>query len=140
VVAARTEWTTGTRYGISGNYTGKVRFGPEGEAQMLTALNHPNIAIVHGTEPGALVMELVEGSDLKGPLPGEEVMAIARQIVAGSRSGLGEGNIYRDLKPGNIKVAPAGVVKILGFGLAKSAAEVSASDRARPCRRLFRWK
>src|SRR5260221_7731884 len=55
----------------------------EREAQMLAALNHPNIATVHGIEQGALVMELVEGADLKGPLPLEEALAIARQIAAG---------------------------------------------------------
>ncbi|HLJ47057.1 MAG TPA: protein kinase [Bryobacteraceae bacterium] len=41
----------------------------EREAQMLAALNHPHIATVYGIEQGALVMELVEGADLKGPLP-----------------------------------------------------------------------
>src|ERR1700690_937991 len=41
----------------------------EGEAQALAALNHPNIAAIYGIEAGALVMELVEGEDLKGPLP-----------------------------------------------------------------------
>src|SRR3981189_2853643 len=41
----------------------------EHEAQMLAALNHPNIATVYGVEQGALVMELIEGADLKGPLP-----------------------------------------------------------------------
>ena len=41
----------------------------EREAQMLAALNHPNIATVYGIEQGALVMELIDGADLKGPLP-----------------------------------------------------------------------
>jgi len=36
------------------------------EAEVLASLNHPNIATVYGIEHGALVMELVEGSDLKG--------------------------------------------------------------------------
>jgi serine/threonine protein kinase len=44
----------------------------EREAQVLASLNHPNIATVYGTEQGALVMELVEGSDLRGPLPLED--------------------------------------------------------------------
>src|SRR5271155_5543386 len=48
----------------------------EREAQMLAALNHPNIATVYGIEQGALVMELVEGADLAGPLPVEEAIAI----------------------------------------------------------------
>ena len=90
----------------------------EREAQMLAALNHPNIATVHGIEQGALVMELVEGADLKGPLPVEEAIAIARQITAGLEAAHEKGIIHRDLKPANIKLTPDGVVKILDFGLA----------------------
>src|SRR5436190_14666441 len=67
----------------------------EREAQMLAALNHPNIAIVHGIEQGALVMELVEGADLKGPLPVEEAIAIARQITAGLEAAHEKGIIHR---------------------------------------------
>src|SRR5262245_22437168 len=67
------------------------------EAQLLAALNHPNVAAIHGleetpaVEPGrtttrALVLELVEGPTLadriaQGPLPMDEVVAIARQIA-----------------------------------------------------------
>src|SRR5881396_3312791 len=40
----------------------------EREAQVLASLNHPNIATIHGVEQGAIVMELVEGEDLKGPV------------------------------------------------------------------------
>src|SRR5450432_3305430 len=92
----------------------------EREAQMLAALNHPNIATVYGIEQGALVMELLEGADLKGPLPLEEALAIARQIAAGLEAAHEKGIIHRDLKPANIKLTPSGVVKILDFGLAKS--------------------
>ncbi|MGO9255121.1 MAG: protein kinase domain-containing protein [Bryobacteraceae bacterium] len=93
----------------------------EREAQMLAALNHPNIATVYGIEQGALFMELIEGADLKGPLPIDEALAIARQIGAGLEAAHEKGIIHRDLKPANIKLTPAGVVKILDFGLAKSA-------------------
>src|ERR1700692_1405742 len=41
----------------------------EREAKVLAALNHPNIAHIYGVEDRALVMELVEGESLKGPLP-----------------------------------------------------------------------
>src|SRR5579863_3508525 len=41
----------------------------EREAHLLAALNHPNIAAIYGVEQGAIVMELVEGPDLKGPVP-----------------------------------------------------------------------
>jgi len=75
----------------------------EREAQMLAAQNHPNIATVYGIEQGALVMELVEGADLKGPLPLEEAIAIARQIAAGLEAAHEKGIIHRDLKPANIR-------------------------------------
>jgi serine/threonine protein kinase len=99
----------------------------EREAQMLAALNHPNIATVYGVEQGALVMELVEGADLKGPLPLDEAIAIARLIAAGLEAAHEKGIIHRDLKPANIKTTPAGGVKILDFGLAKSVDTNSAA-------------
>src|SRR5438270_3533432 len=43
----------------------------EREAQVLASLNHPNIAAIYGIEQGALIMELVEGADLAGPVPVE---------------------------------------------------------------------
>src|SRR5437868_4126986 len=52
---------------VAGDAARMARF--EREAQMLAALNHPNIAAIYGIEQGALVMELVQGEDLKGPLP-----------------------------------------------------------------------
>src|SRR5689334_19887382 len=39
------------------------------EAQVLASLNHPNIAQIYGVEERAIVMELVDGPDLQGPLP-----------------------------------------------------------------------
>src|SRR6202171_233561 len=39
------------------------------EAQVLASLNHPNIAAIYGIEDHAIIMELVEGEDLRGPLP-----------------------------------------------------------------------
>jgi serine/threonine protein kinase len=50
------------------------------EAEMLASLNHPHIAAIYGFEENALVMELVEGENLKGPLPIETVLDYARQI------------------------------------------------------------
>jgi serine/threonine protein kinase len=77
-------------------------------------------------------MELVEGADLKGPLPLEEALGIARQIAAGLEAAHEKGIIHRDLKPANIKLTPAGVAKILDFGLAKSAGESSAASGSNP--------
>src|SRR5450432_1736538 len=104
---------------LAGDVQYMARF--EREAQVLASLNHPNIATVYGIEQGALVMELVEGADLKGPLPLDETIAIARQIAAGLEAAHERGIVHRDLKPANIKVTPGGTVKILDFGLAKAA-------------------
>src|SRR5881396_3398346 len=45
------------------------------EAQVLASLNHPHIAAIYGVEAGAIVMELVEGADLAGPLPVDTAIA-----------------------------------------------------------------
>jgi len=102
----------------------------EREAKLLAALNHPHIAQIYGLEESgstrALVMELVEGPTLadriaEGPLPLDEALQIARQIVEALEAAHEQGIIHRDLKPANIKVRPDGTVKVLDFGLAKLA-------------------
>jgi Tol biopolymer transport system component len=95
----------------------------EREAQLLAALNHPNIAAIYGIERGAIVMELVEGVSPAGPLPVATVVDYARQIAAGLEAAHEKGIIHRDLKPANIKVTPQGLVKLLDFGLAKAREE-----------------
>jgi serine/threonine-protein kinase len=91
----------------------------EREAQVLAALNHPNIAAIYGVEDRAIVMELVEGETLAGPLPVETALNYARQITEGLEAAHDKGIVHRDLKPANIKITPEGVVKVLDFGLAK---------------------
>ena len=102
------------------------------EAQVLASLNHPNIAAVYGIEQGAIVMELVEGADLKGPVPVQTAIDYARRIASALEAAHEKGVVHRDLKPANIKVTPEGVVKLLDFGLAKAteAAPVSNSTQS----------
>jgi Tol biopolymer transport system component/predicted Ser/Thr protein kinase len=97
----------------------------EREAQVLASLNHPNIAQLYGLEENALVMELAEGETLaerlaRGPLPVEEALGIARQIVEALEEAHDKGIVHRDLKPANVKVTAEGKVKVLDFGLAKA--------------------
>jgi serine/threonine-protein kinase len=90
----------------------------EREAKVLASLNHPNIAQIYGIEDRALVMELVEGETLRGPLPPDTALEYARQIADALEAAHEKGIVHRDLKPANIMVTPAGVVKVLDFGLA----------------------
>src|SRR5882757_372450 len=93
----------------------------EREAQMLASLNHANIASIYGIEQNALVMELVEGEMLQGPLCFATAVDYARQIALALEAAHDKGILHRDLKPANIKVTPEGVVKVLDFGLAKAS-------------------
>jgi serine/threonine protein kinase len=98
------------------------------EAEVLASLNHPNIAAIYGIEDRALVMELVEGSILSGPLPIETALNYARQMAEALEAAHEKGIIHRDLKPANVMVTPEGVVKILDFGLAKATDDSSATS------------
>jgi eukaryotic-like serine/threonine-protein kinase len=98
------------------------------EAQVLAALNHPNIAIIHElvekTELNALVLEFVEGQTLaerivQGPVPPAEALAISKQIAEALDAAHEHGVIHRDPKPANVKIRPDGIVKVLDFGIAK---------------------
>ncbi|HYL35168.1 MAG TPA: protein kinase [Bryobacteraceae bacterium] len=91
------------------------------EAEVLASLNHPNIAAIYGVEERALVMELVEGEALEGPLPLETALHYAKQIAEALEAAHEKGITHRDLKPANIMITPAGVVKVLDFGLAAVA-------------------
>src|SRR5207248_1282579 len=93
----------------------------EREAKVLAALNHSNIAAIYGVEDRALVMELVEGETLRGPLPVETAMGYARQTADALEAAHEKGIIHRDLKPANLMVTPQGTVKVLDFGLAAVA-------------------
>src|SRR6202163_181241 len=93
------------------------------EAQLLASLNHPNIATIYGVEERALIMELVEGETLAGPLPLETALKYAAQMIDALEAAHEKGIVHRDLKPANIKITPEGVVKVLDFGLATAASD-----------------
>lgn len=102
----------------------------EREARSASALNHPNIVTIYEfgrTESLSYIsMELVQGGTLRellvsGPLPTKRLLAIAVQAADGLANAHAAGIVHRDLKPENLMVSRDGFVKILDFGLAKSA-------------------
>jgi serine/threonine protein kinase len=101
----------------------------EREARAVAALNHPNICTLHDVGPNYLVMELVEGAPLKGPLRVDKAVEYAGQILDALDAAHRQGITHRDLKPANILVTRQGI-KLLDFGLAKRAAPGEGGDAA----------
>ena len=115
----------------------------EREARAASALNHPNIIIIHeiGQDDGKhfIATEYIAGETLRqrlnrGELAQHEAVAIARQIAGALAAAHQAGLIHRDIKPENIMIWPDGLVKVLDFGLAKQLREEPESPRddARP--------
>jgi eukaryotic-like serine/threonine-protein kinase len=100
--------------------TSKVEFSErfEREAKAVAALNHSNICQLYDVGPNYLVMEYIEGTPLKGPLPVDQALKYAVQICDALDAAHKKGITHRDLKPANILVTKAGI-KLLDFGLAK---------------------
>ena len=100
----------------------------EQEALAASALNHPNICVIHelGTESGRhfIAMEYIQGITLRdqlarGPLPVPHALNIAIQVATALSTAHASRIVHRDIKPENIMLRPDGYVKVLDFGLAK---------------------
>ena len=99
----------------------------EQEARAIAALNHPHICQIHDIGEDYLVLEYIDGSPLRGPMPLDRALRLAGHVVSALEAAHSKGILHRDLKPGNILVTSNGA-KLLDFGLAKLIADEDATQ------------
>ena len=101
------------------------------ESMALAALSHPNVVavydVVEGKDGVGIVMELIEGVDLRTWLRAtkrdtEEILDVFIQAGRGLEAAHAGGLVHRDFKPGNVMVGDDGRVRVLDFGLARLVA------------------
>jgi uncharacterized protein (TIGR03067 family) len=108
------------------------------EVQAAARLDHPNIVRAHDADQAGethfLVMECVEGITLarlvreQGPLPVGLACEYIRQAALGLQHAAEHDMVHRDVKPHNLMVTADGRVKILDFGLARIAREMTPPE------------
>ena len=107
------------------------------EARAVSALTHPNIAMVHDygeTDAGQpfIVMEFVNGKSLSDLLDEGLTLKRSVEIVSSIAVALGEahenGIVHRDIKPSNVLINERGHVKVVDFGLVKHLFDQSSTD------------
>ncbi len=108
------------------------------EARAASALDHPNIGVIHGIEESEdrqlfIVMGYYEGETLaqklsRGPIPVRDSLDLAIQIARGLSAAHAKHIVHRDVKPSNIIITKDNVAKIVDFGLARVVASASATQ------------
>jgi serine/threonine-protein kinase len=108
------------------------------EARAASALDHPNVGVIHGLEETSdhhlfIVMQYYEGETLAqklshGILPLRETLDLAIQIARGLGAAHAQNIVHRDVKPSNIIITKSGTAKIVDFGLARIVASASATQ------------
>jgi TolB-like protein/Tfp pilus assembly protein PilF len=119
-------------HGLLADPAARKRFRKE--ALSLARVNFPSVATIHefGSEGDLdfLVTEFIPGTTLDSKLygtrlPQKEVVQLGLQLAQGLAAAHQHGIVHRDLKPGNLRITPDGRLKILDFGLAQFAPQIS---------------
>jgi eukaryotic-like serine/threonine-protein kinase len=107
------------------------------EIRLLAALNHPNIAALRTAltyeNQLAMIMEFVEGETLanraaRAPLSTADAVNYSDQVLSALSYAHKQNIIHRDIKPANMMLTPQGVVKLMDFGIARSATDGSLTS------------
>lgn len=110
------------------------------EARAASALDHPNIAVVHEMVHDDHVLFIVmahhEGTTLRhvldgGPLAIDTALGYALQVANGLARAHDAGIVHRDIKPANLQVSDRGQLRILDFGVARVPGNDEAGINAR---------
>jgi bifunctional DNase/RNase len=112
------------------------------EAKAASSLQHPNIAQVYdfGQTDGTyyIVMELVDGTDLRRYLRSRDVLDVDRALIIAHDVALGlgaahrRGMVHRDVKPQNVLVGRDGSIKLTNFGIASFSKDINAEQLTTP--------
>jgi serine/threonine protein kinase len=104
------------------------------EIKVLASLNHPNIAALRTAltldNQLVMIMEFVEGVTLssrlqQGAIPPSQAVKYIDQVLDALSYAHKQNIIHRDIKPANMMLTPEGVVKLMDFGIARSATDRS---------------
>jgi serine/threonine protein kinase len=107
------------------------------EIRLLATLDHPNIAALRTAltyeNQLAMIMEFVEGETLanraaRAPLSTADAVNYSDQVLSALSYAHKQNIIHRDIKPANMMLTPQGVVKLMDFGIARSATDGSLTS------------
>ncbi len=102
------------------------------ELVLARKITHKNVVRIYdlGEAEGGVkffTMELIEGKSLrdlqreKKTLPPKEAISVLKQVLSGLAEAHSQGVVHRDLKPHNVMVDESGVLRIMDFGIARTA-------------------